>query len=79
MERLLDYIIIPSLNAKTGQKFIAFINALKKSEDTTLNRMASDMTCNCVINSTTTNSTTTGNKIIATQAEILNQGMYYSS
>ena len=31
MEHLLDYIIIPSLSAKTGQKLIAFMNVLKKS------------------------------------------------
>ena len=46
MEHLLDYVIIRSLNAKTGQKFIAFINVLQKSDDTSMNRMASDMTHN---------------------------------
>ena len=46
LEHLLDYIIIPSLSAKTGQKFIAFINVLMKSDDTSLNRMASDITRN---------------------------------
>ena len=29
MEHLLDYVIIRSLNAKSGQKFIAFMNVLK--------------------------------------------------
>lgn len=43
MEYLLDYIIIPSLAARSSQKFIAFINILKKSTDTTMNRVASDM------------------------------------
>ena len=46
MEHLLDYVIIRSLNAKSGQKFIAFMNVLTKSEDTSLNRMAFDMTRN---------------------------------
>ena len=46
MEHLLDYVIIRSLNAKSGQKFIAFMNVLTKSEDTSLNCMASDMTRN---------------------------------
>ena len=46
MEHLLDYVIIRSLNAKSGQKFIAFMNVLKKSDDTALNRMAFDMTRN---------------------------------
>ena len=45
MERLLDHVIIPSLNAKGSQKFVAFINILSKSDDTTMNRIASDMIC----------------------------------
>ena len=45
MERLLDRVIIPSLNAKGSQKFVAFINILSKSDDTTMNRIASDMIC----------------------------------
>ena len=43
MEYLLDYIIIPSLAARTSEKFIALIIILKKSNDTTMNRVASDM------------------------------------
>ena len=43
MEHLLDYIIIPSLGAKTSHKFVAFINILNKSDDATMNRVAFDM------------------------------------
>ena len=43
MEHLLDYIIIPSLGAKTSEKFVAFINILNKSDDATMNRVATDI------------------------------------
>ena len=44
METLMDDVIIPSLRAQTGQKYICFINILQRSHDITLKSLASDLT-----------------------------------
>jgi len=46
MESLLDDVIIPSLEAKTGQKYINLIKVMKVSDDTSLNAVASELMCN---------------------------------
>ena len=43
MERLLDKIIFPSLEAKTGQKLISFINIMQRSDDSSLRNIASEL------------------------------------
>ena len=43
MEYLLDEVIIPSLEAKTGQKYINLMKLMKSSDDTSLNAVASDV------------------------------------
>lgn len=44
MEMLMDDIIIPSLRARTSQKYICFINILQRSRDVALKSMASELT-----------------------------------
>ena len=44
MEYLLDEIIIPSIEAKTGQKYINLIKVMKSSDDTSLNAVAAELT-----------------------------------
>ena len=46
MEFLLDEVIIPSLDAKTGQKYISLTKVMKKSDDISLNAVASQLMCN---------------------------------
>ena len=46
MEYLLDEVIIPSLEAKTGQKYINLMKLMKNSDDTSLNAVASELICN---------------------------------
>ena len=46
METLRDDVIIPSLQAKIGQKYICFINIMQRSHDITLKSMASELTRN---------------------------------
>lgn len=43
MEHLLDYIIIPSLKGKHGQKYISFVTEMKNSDDSSLQKVASEM------------------------------------
>ena len=43
MEYLLDEVIIPSLEAKTGQKYINLMKVMKSSDDTSLNAVASEL------------------------------------
>ena len=43
METLLDDVIIPSLQAETGQKYISFLNIMQRSHDITLNSVASEL------------------------------------
>ena len=46
MEFLLDEVIIPSLEAKTSQKFISLTEVMKKSDDVSLNTTASELVHN---------------------------------
>ena len=43
MEHLLDYIIIPSLEVKHGQKYINLLNVMKSSDDSSLQAAASQL------------------------------------
>lgn len=43
MERLLDKIIFPSLEARTGRKYISFINIMQRSDDPSLRDIASEL------------------------------------
>ena len=43
MEYLLDEVIIPSLEAKTSQKYISLAKVMKKSDDISLNAVASEL------------------------------------
>ena len=43
MERLLDKIIFPSLEAETCQKYISFINIMLRSDDSSLRDVASEL------------------------------------
>ena len=43
MEHLLDYIIMPSLEAKYSQKYINFLNVMKSSDDSLVKTEASDL------------------------------------
>ena len=43
MERLLDKIIFPSLEAETRQKYISFINIMLRSDDSSLRDVASEL------------------------------------
>ena len=43
MEYLLDEVIIPSLEAKTSQKYISLAKVMKKSDDISLNAAASEL------------------------------------
>ena len=43
MEYLLDDVIIPSLEAKIGQKYINLIKLMKHSDDSSLNAVASEL------------------------------------
>ena len=43
MENLLDYIIIPSLQAGMAQKYINLVNIMMNSDDSLLRAMASEM------------------------------------
>ena len=43
MENLLDYVIIPSLQAGMAQKYINLINIMINSDDSLLRAMASEM------------------------------------
>ena len=48
MERLLDKIIFPSLEAETGQKYISFINIMLRSDDSSLRDLASELIRICI-------------------------------
>ena len=43
MENLLDYVIIPSLQAGMAQKYINLVNIMMNSDDSLLRAMASEM------------------------------------
>ena len=43
MENLLDYVIIPSLQAGMAQKYINLVNIMINSDDSSLRAMASEM------------------------------------
>ena len=43
MERLLDKIIFPSLEAESSQKYISLVNVMNRSEDATLRDIASKL------------------------------------
>ena len=44
MEYLLDDIIIPSLEANSGQKYISLVRVMYRSDDSVLKDMASKLT-----------------------------------
>ena len=46
MEYLLDDIIIPSLEAKSGQKYIGLVRVMKRSDDSLLKDVASKLVLN---------------------------------
>ena len=46
MEYLLDDIIIPSLEAKSGQKYIGLVRVMKRSDDSLLKDVASKLSLN---------------------------------
>ena len=46
MEYLLDDIIIPSLEAKSDQKYIGLVQVMKRSDDSLLNDVASKLVLN---------------------------------
>ena len=43
METLLDDVIIPSLKAEIGQKYISFLNIMQRSHDITLKSITSEL------------------------------------
>ena len=48
MEYLLDEVITPSIEAKTGQKYINLIKVMKSSDDISLNTVASELMHNLI-------------------------------